>query len=118
MVVARELVVTCNDVGARLDVSLLLVSCVCLCSVTARDVGMCIGCLCLTATETGKRAVGYLHRPIRAVDPSKVSTAIQLVPHQHHKYCDRRVRVSATTVSWDVYRPLNRGYLCCCCCCC
>ena len=41
-----------------------------------------------------QRVLGVHKKPIAAVDPGAVSLAVDIIPHTHSKYCDRRVRRS------------------------
>ena len=62
-------------------------------TLTDADVGCIVGCICRVPKPGGDARLALTAHPVQRVDPSVVSVGLRLVPHTHHKYCDRRVRV-------------------------
>ena len=62
---------------------------------TKADVGFHIGCVCTSPSNAASKVVGFFPKEVVGIDTSMVTPGIVLIPHAHHKYCDRRVRVRA-----------------------
>lgn len=61
-------------------------------TLSEEDIGKFVGCLCKPAVGAGlKWAV--LSDAVIPLDKSSPSAKLSLIPHEHNKYCDRRVRV-------------------------
>jgi len=78
---------------------------------TDEDVGLFVGCLCRPAVGGGARwAVGA--EAVAPLDLRAPSARLALAPHEHNKYCDRRVRVCTAPGRYregEVVRVQARG---------
>lgn len=89
--------------GARADIYRL----------TEREIGQQVGVF--ARHVLGKIATAALHPlPVRAVPKDALSLRIQVVPHEHSRYCDRRRRVCTAVGRYreaEVLQPVLRGPL-------
>jgi hypothetical protein len=80
-------------------------------TVTDADVGKRLGCAVRAAGGLRCRWT-VMNDPVVPVDLTTVSVRLQLAPHEHSKYCDRRVRVCTAGGRYregEVLRAVLRG---------